>query len=1010
MIMKIPRLFKAGTFFALFLLLAITTNAQTYVAKLTGAQEALPVATRANGTVTATLTGNQLEVTGSFAGLESNFDPNIAGGAHLHFGLIGQNGPIAFNLTTSVNLDQKSGSFLASLNTFTLSAPEIVALQNHGIYINIHTVGNQGGELRGQLVPQGSDVYTINMFGSNEVPSIISDAHGAMLLEVNGTSMRVSGAFEGLESDFDATIADGAHLHNGLAGQNGPVEIILDATVDAGMRSGVFTTTDNTYTLSSAQMTLLENRQMYVNIHTVEQQAGELRGNVTANPNSVWRAHLAGYNEVPVVTSTGHGEVILELNGNVLTAHGSFGELSSPFDPNVAGGAHIHMGYAGQTGGVLAALTSQLVTGNLEGSFAASANSWTLTAGQVDTLFERMLYVNLHSEANQPGEIRGQVLQEGSYFFNAFLSGNFEVPSLLTNGEGFLTGEVLGDRLIVTGSFASLDSPFDPTVAGGAHLHTGYAGQTGGVAASLTATPDGDDLGGVFTLEDNTVTLDSASKVALRWRQLYANIHTEANQAGELRGQMLHEATAYFVGTLTGGQQAAPHQTNGWGGIAAEVAGDQLMLTGSFSDLESDFDAALAGGSHLHNGLAGAEGGIALLLNADVEADNRNGVYEVMDNTFTVSEGMLDTIMDRWTYVNIHTLDASAGALRAQLMPLANSYLYTHLNGWHAIDPTTSSATGGLIAERVQDMLTVSGWFNGTDSIVDTNIVGGVHLHSGTAGTSGDVEFVISTDFETGMTGGSFWASDNTFSMTGTQMEALMDEGLYLNIHTVGFGTGELRGQLLNDYNNAPDMATLTMPSPSTVIDIDTSATSTFVAQWSSVTDPNDNEVAYVWQLALDSAFTQIVYAENVGTSTQFSTTHQNINWWLGENGVMEGDTAQVYHRVVATDGSMEGVGELWPVQLHRSVITGLEDVAEATVSLYPNPASDVINVQWSGAQVDQVQLMDLTGRTVQNQQIANASAGVLQLGVEALPAGTYIMTVTGNDGQMVKQSRVVVR
>ena len=95
---------------------------QVFEATLSGQQEVLPIATRASGNLTATLTGNTLTVEGSYQNLSSPLNAAIAGGAHLHLGLAGQNGDVAFLLTEVPDADPLSGTYLAATNTFTLTA------------------------------------------------------------------------------------------------------------------------------------------------------------------------------------------------------------------------------------------------------------------------------------------------------------------------------------------------------------------------------------------------------------------------------------------------------------------------------------------------------------------------------------------------------------------------------------------------------------------------------------------------------------------------------------------------------------------------------------------------------------------------------------------------------------------------------------------------------------------------------------------------------------------------
>ena len=992
--------------FALFS--SLIGSAQNYEAKLSGAQEALPVLTRATGSISAFLNGNQLVVTGSFSNLETEYDANVAGGAHLHIGLIGENGPVVFSLTPNLDANLKGGTFAALDNTFNLTNAQVEALENREVYANIHTTGQPGGELRGQLVPSGNEVYLVHLFGSNEVPSIITDAWGALLLDLDGTNLTVTGTFEGLEGDFDASIAGGAHLHNGLAGENGGVELLLNSEIDAGLRSGRFVADSNIFALSTSQLGLLEERSLYANLHTLAFPSGELRGNAAKNPDAILRAHLAGYNEIPVVTSSGHGEVLVELDGTTLTVSGAFDDLDAPFDATVAGGAHIHLAMAGRTGGVAQFLTATLNGTNMGGTFEATDNMFTLSNGAIDTLLQRGMYVNIHSTEHAAGEIRGQVVPTANYYFNGFMSGNFETPSALTSGEGFIIAEIVGDHLTVTGGFSNLSSAFDATVAGGSHLHTGLAGENGGIAVTLVPMLETGNMGGVFYADSNMTMIDSTLAEHLKMRAVYSNIHTTGAPAGELRAQLLHEATAYFVGSLSGGVERPVIHTAAHGGVAAELVGDELIFTGSFHDLSSAFDATVAGGSHLHKGYAGQTGDVFTLLNATVESGNMAGAYWPGDNQFMLTSGQIDTIKHRMAYVNIHTTGAPAGELRAQLMPLANSYITSNLMASHTMPVVQSDAMGGVIAERIQDQLIVSGAYDDLMSKVATDIVGGAHIHAGDAGSSGGVEFVLNTTFDVDTMGGVFDPMNNMFTMDSTQVMNAIYGNNYINIHSVMYQGGEIRGQLLVDDNRSPEMPMITSPTSGSV-SIDSSSTMPFEAMWNMVTDPENNMVAYVWELATDSNFNQVLIAENVADMTTFSATQMMVDSVLEANGITYGMPVEVYHRVIATDGSMDAHSTTENITLVREMSNGINEKTQVSFSVYPNPAVDQITVQWESneASAQTIELIDISGKALIREQVQTNSLNQ-SINVNTLSAGMYFLKMTYSNGNAMTSPLII--
>jgi hypothetical protein len=209
--------------------------------------------------------------------------------------------------------------------------------------------------------------------------------------------------------------------------------------------------------------------------------------------------------------------------------------------------------------------------------------------------------------------------------------------------------EISGNTMVATGSFNELQADLNIDIGGGAHIHTGLPGQNGDVAFALTSAIDGDATAGVFMPAMNTFTLNADQRAELEARAMYVNIHSFDFPAGEIRGNLMGEATAYFLTPLSGASEAPAIRTNATGMLAVELQGENAICVGSFQDLEGTFDANIAGGAHLHSNYAGSNGGVVFLLDATTEADLQSGVFAAADNRFSLTTGQLDTLLQRGT-------------------------------------------------------------------------------------------------------------------------------------------------------------------------------------------------------------------------------------------------------------------------------------------------------------------------------------------------------------------------
>jgi hypothetical protein len=987
-------------------------SAQNFVAKLAGSQEVPTITTPATGMVTASYDANNqmLTVSGTFEGLTGDLATNIVGGAHIHLGYAGQNGGVEFVLNSELNSDNRSGSFVADSNMFMLNAAQEEALLGRQLYINIHSDSFAGGELRGQLLPAGATAYfQANLLGSQEIPAVITEAYGSVQAELNGSDLIVSGAFDNLSSDVDVNIVGGAHLHLGLPGQNGGVAFVLNTQLDADQEGGVFLPDSNTFSLNNAQLQALQERGIYVNIHSLNYGGGELRGQVLAQADAYFQANLHATQAMPVSVSPGQGTVIFELDGNDLVAVGGYENASSELDTSIAGGVHIHEGLAGQSGGVVKLINSTHSGGLENGVFAAANNQSVLSMQERQQLFERGFYVNLHTLKYGGGELRGQILGQSQAYFYGMLSGGFEAPVVSSNGSGAVAAEWTGNEIRVSGAFQNLESDFDPNVAGGAHIHAAPIGSNGAPLKFFTIDLASDNRSGSFPITENTFELDSAELMQLMDYEFYVNIHTVDNAAGELRAPLIPQTRALFVANLSGDGQTPAVRTDAIGQAVAAWDGDSLRFAGSFAELSSPLDISIAGGAHIHWNIAGMSGPVRQVLTSDLNMDMTGGEFPVSSNSFALSASGQDSLMQRMAYVNIHSMDFGAGEIRGQLLPLASHYFTATLAAENTLPKVSSMGSGLINLELRGDFLTASGSFNGLTDELDESIAGGVHIHANRSGFNGGVEFLINSELEADKLSGVFLADSNRNEINAMERVTLMEGGYYINLHSLEHTPGELRGQVLMSPNSEPEggFIVTSPPSDATVV-IQGDPSTLAMIDWNNSIDPNGDSLAYRWQLAADQEFSTILADIATEDQSMLELTFGAIDTLLADAGVMPGGSVKVYHRAIGTDGSLPVNGVADSVTFVRGNLTSVEEEMEtSSFTVVPDESGNAVTVKlrvFSSGDA-QLALYDIQGRVLSNENWeVFPGANERKLGLNALAPGVYFISYQRENIQITKK------
>ncbi|RPH38024.1 MAG: CHRD domain-containing protein [Planctomycetota bacterium] len=258
------------------------TSSTFKAVKLSGRQEVPPVLSSATGSATLVVdeTQTSIQVTVTFSGFTGTLTA-----AHIHVGLIGEDGPIIFPLV--------SGSFSSPLEvTLTESAftPQptagitsfsqaISAIQEGRTYVNLHTAEFEDGEIRGQVGPV---TLTAELNGLQEVPPVLTAGTGSLTVFMNNdqSAMTFTLDFSNLNN------INGAHIHVGPVGADGP---IIFPIADASFASPLTGTLNeagltpqpagNVSTFADAVDAMITGTT-YANVHTTVNPDGEIRGQI----------------------------------------------------------------------------------------------------------------------------------------------------------------------------------------------------------------------------------------------------------------------------------------------------------------------------------------------------------------------------------------------------------------------------------------------------------------------------------------------------------------------------------------------------------------------------------------------------------------------------------------------------------------------------------------------------------------------------------------------------------
>ncbi len=296
--------------------------------------------------------------------------------------------------------------------------------------------------------------------------------------------------------------------------------------------------------------------------------------------------------------------------------------------------------------------------------------------------------------------------------------------------------------------------------------------------------PLGERSARTWVVPDGAPALPAEDRAGFTDGLLYYNAHTEANPAGEIRGQLDAAGTLRFA-TLDGAQETPAVDTPAVGAGVLSVDEATGAVRGFF--VIRGLSGATA--AHVHLAARGAPGPVIAPMVGGPET------WVVPDDATALTRAQIDAFLAGELYFNAHTDAYPAGAIRGQL-DRGGAARLAALDGAQEVPAVPTAAFGaGLLA--VDEATGRPSGFLVTSGLAPT----AAHVHREARGVAGPVVLPLAG-------GGNLWVvADDAAPLSEDLRGAFTAGELYYNAHTEANPRGELRGQL--DVSGAARLAAL---------------------------------------------------------------------------------------------------------------------------------------------------------------------------------------------------------
>jgi hypothetical protein len=165
------------------------------------------------------------------------------------------------------------------------------------------------------------------------------------------------------------------------------------------------------------------------------------------------------------------------------------------------------------------------------------------------------------------------------------------------------------------------------------------------------------------------------------------------------------------------------------------------------------------------------------------------------------------------------------------------------------------------------------------------------------------------------------------------------------------------------------------------------------------------NGVLTISQATAAIVISDLEYAED-GTAKEVTVTvtPAELSFTVTYNGSTDAPSAVGEYAVVVTINDVNYLGTAEATMVINNVLATAPSLA-AMINVYPNPATDRLNISWGELQNGVARLFNLEGQLVGEIIKENSS----HMDVSRLENGVYIMTIYNNNS-LVKNQKIIIR